>query len=136
MRCVLHNPYVDDWESALPLVSMIYNSAVHQACKYSPFFLTFLRHPNLPFFDLEESALRYRQSWPTDALRLARKLYPVVLQNLHTHADKFTRAHNLHSAAAAPTFSLGQKVYVHFPRSALPYKLAKLAKPWLPCVVM
>ncbi len=57
MLDVLDNP---EWEARLLTVMLAYNTAVHKATSSSPFFLTYLRDPAMPFFQLGE------MWWPFD----------------------------------------------------------------------
>jgi len=49
---MLDNDCTLDWERWLPAMMLSYNTQVHRATMESPFFLTFLHDPKLPYFDI------------------------------------------------------------------------------------
>lgn len=67
LRAVLDNDTTGDWERWLPFCSLAYNSHVHKSMLESPFFLTFLHDPRLPYFDLLEPRKMYGDSYTTEA---------------------------------------------------------------------
>ncbi len=58
MTMTLDVPDDPEWEARLPTVMLAYNTAVCKATNSSPFFLTYLRDPAMPFFQLGE------MGWP------------------------------------------------------------------------
>ena len=54
MRVMLEEKDTLDWEQYLAPLMLCYNTAVHKSTSLSPFFLTFLHEPRLPYLDLEE----------------------------------------------------------------------------------
>ena len=68
-----------DWEQQLVALQFSYNTQVHKSTLQSPFFLTFLHHPRMPFFDMEVPATRYSDSWPTEAFLRMQSAYRLSL---------------------------------------------------------
>ena len=62
LSCMLDNNTTLDWEEMLPAMMMSYNCHVHRATKESPFFLTYLHNPRLPYFNLDKPQPLYGQS--------------------------------------------------------------------------
>jgi len=136
LRCLLEDPDSEDWEAVLPLVALVYNTSLHQATKNSPFFLTFVRHPRLPYFDVEQFAQNATtHSWPHHAARAWSRVAQQTEVNLHRNRDTMQRAYNVRASPDLPTYEAGQHVYVHFPTTALSAKNAKFARPWLEFIV-
>ena len=52
LTAMLSNKQTLDWEEWLPALMFSYNTQVHKSTQESPFFLTFLHNPRLPFFDI------------------------------------------------------------------------------------
>ncbi len=54
MTTMLDVPDDPEWEERLPTVMLAYSTAVRKATNSSPFFLTYLKDPAMPFFQLGE----------------------------------------------------------------------------------
>ena len=94
------------WEELLPIATFSYNVSVHKQTTYSPFFLTFLHHPNLPFFDHDfDNPI---QSWPEDIFDSVHKIYDDVQKQLN---DKIPQSHGKFRQ-----FQVGDQVLVSFPK--------------------
>jgi hypothetical protein len=116
-----------DWENWLPAMSISYNCQVHKSTLYSPFYLTFLQDPNLPYFDMESPAPRYAESWPTEAFLRLQKAYQLAKHN-NTAADaKAKEYYDLRSKEQS--FSVGDRVMVFYPKQMTPGN-AKLVTNW------
>ena len=111
-----HVEGVLDWECRLPALMLAYNTQVHKSTLQSPFFLTFLHDPRLPFFDLEKPRRFYNDNWSTAAFRTLREAYQLAYKNNQSARDAMIQRHNQH--ALAKSFSVGDQVYVFFPRSS------------------
>jgi transposase InsO family protein len=70
-----------DWEQQLVALQFSYNTQVHKSTLQTPFFLTFLHHPRMPFFDMEVPATRYSDSWPTEAFLRMQNAYRLAKSN-------------------------------------------------------
>ena len=125
-----------DWEEQLPAVMLAYNTQVHKATLHSPFYLTHLYPPNLPYFDFEEPVRHYGDSWAVEAF--------------HRLQAAFRRAHdnNLEAREAMKAtfdkktterhFQIGDRVLINLPKPATAARLgekkfnAKFIPAWLP----
>ena len=101
------------WEQILQLGTFSYNVTVHKNLNYSPFYLTYLRPPNIPFFDFNIDQPEI-VSWPEDVLHSLTKIY-----------DDVTKA--LNASLPTPTgtfrkFSVGDRVLVSFPKQLFAQK--------------
>jgi transposase InsO family protein len=54
MKAQLDNDTTLDWEEHIPALALAYNSHVHSLTRETPFYLTYLHDPRLPWFDLEK----------------------------------------------------------------------------------
>jgi transposase InsO family protein len=103
-----------DWEEMLPMCNISYNTQVHKSTLFTPFYLTFLHSPNLPFFDMEIPSTKYSDSWATEAylrmqnaFRLAQRNNDEANRKLKEYVDKRTTKRN---------FEVGDKVIVYYPK--------------------
>ena len=71
LTAMLDNEETLDWEEWLPALMFSYNTQVHKSTMDSPFFLTYLHDPKLPFFDIENPQPLYKDGYvPEAAARL------------------------------------------------------------------
>jgi hypothetical protein len=122
-----------DWEALLPIVALTYNTRVHASTKASPFFLTFLRDPNMPHFDLEEEERPlYGDSWATDAFSRMRAIHRCAKENAEAAQRRGEKWYNERSAAERLSrFKVGDPVYVYFPPATFQnVQNKKLVRPW------
>ena len=71
LTAMLGNDQTLDWEEWLPALMFSYNTQVHKSTMESPFFLTYLLDPKLPFFDIENPRPLYKDGYvPEAAARL------------------------------------------------------------------
>ena len=75
LSCMLDNNTTLDWEEMLPAMMMAYNCHVHRATKESPFFLTYLHNPRLPYFNLDKPQPLYGQSYFDEAFKTLQVSY-------------------------------------------------------------
>ncbi len=87
MSTLLDNPNDEKWELFLPAVQFSYNTAVRSATNSSPFFLTDLCDPNLPYFQIGggESKL-LGENWATDRFDRMKKIYRLTQQRINAAA--------------------------------------------------
>jgi transposase InsO family protein len=117
-----------EWEDWLPALSLSYNTQVHKTTLTSPFYLMYLREPNLPYFDIDKPI--YSDSWPEEAIHRLRQTYKLAA----TNAAKARNAMQIRAAQTdrpLQSFKIGEEVLVHFPRSHFSGN-AKLARQWTP----
>ena len=113
-KTMIRYPKALDWEELLPAMMMAYNCHVQRATQESPFFLTYLHSPRLPFFNLEKPQPLYGESYVDEAFR--------GLQYSFRHAkDSMELAQNARKSyfdikMKNRFFSVGDKVLVHFPK--------------------
>ena len=69
LNSMLENEPTLDWEELLPAMMLAYNCHVQRAAKESPFFLTYLHSPWLPFLNLEKPQPLHGESFVDDAFR-------------------------------------------------------------------
>jgi len=118
-----------DWEEWLPMLAISYNTQIHRTTLQSPFFLTFLHEPNLPYFDMEESRPNYGESWPVEAYMRLRKSYKAAHEETVKASDTMKRYYD--KDVQERKFQLNDDVMVHYPRSAAPPGgNAKFLTPW------
>jgi predicted aspartyl protease len=126
-----------DWEAWLPVVTLTYNTRVHASTKASPFFLTFLRDPNLPTFDLDDEGQRpYGDSWAADAHERMQIAYRLAKANAESAQAVGKSIHDRKLRGDQLHFKVGDKVYVHFPPTVFArIQNKKFIRPWIKHVV-
>ena len=113
-----------NWPSEMPELQTIINSTTSSSRGYSPFFLTFLKHPNFPFQQLLAASTNYSdQSDLTVCFNLSNKLIKECEKTLE---EAFEKAKEAFDANAKPNkLSQGDLVYVETTqRGLLHYKFA------------
>ena len=71
LTAMLGNEQTLDWEEWLPALMFSYNTQVHESTLESPFFLTYLHNPKLPFFDIHNPRQLYKDGFvPETTARL------------------------------------------------------------------
>ena len=122
---MMENPG-DDWTAWLPALTLCYNTAVHEATKSSPFFLTYGQDPNLPNFDLIQRPL-YGENFAADRMSrlvIARRL---AKENMEIAAAKMKNYHD--KQAKVITYAVGEKCLLYSPRTCFTGN-TKFAKLW------
>ena len=66
LTAMLSNEQTLDWEEWLPALMFSYNTQVHKSTMESPFFLTYLHDPKLPFFDIQNPRPMYKDGYVPD----------------------------------------------------------------------
>lgn len=122
----------DCWELLLPSLMCMYNTRVHNATNLSPFFLTYLRDPNLPFFEIENSRTLMGEDWASDMLNRLKIAYRLAEQNLTR--TKCTQKQIFDKTAQTKEFEIGEKVLLLKSRSEFGGN-AKFAKQWTPVFI-
>ncbi len=127
---MLDVPDDPEWEARLPTVMLAYNTAVRMATNLSPFFLTYLRDPAMPFFQLGDMGRPfYGEDWAADALRRMRDVYAYTADKINQEGE---RNKKLYDSASGKhhEFLLGEKVYVRLDRQSF----ANIKnKKWIKC---
>ena len=63
LTAMLSNEQTLDWEEWLPTLMFSYNTQVHKYTLESPFFLTYLHDPKLPFFNIHNPRPTYKDGF-------------------------------------------------------------------------
>ena len=84
LSSMLDNSMTLDWEEQLPAMMMAYNCHVQRATHVTPFFLTYLHSPRLPYFDLEKPRLLYREDWSSLAFTRMQNAFKQVRSKLES----------------------------------------------------
>ena len=84
LSSMLDNSMTLDWEEQLPAMMMAYNCHVQRATHETPFFLTYLHSPRLPYFDLKKPRLLYREDWSSLAFAKMQNAFKQVRSNLES----------------------------------------------------
>ena len=101
------------WEKFLPALALAYNTAIHKSTMQSPFFLTFLHEPNLPFFDAEREQKFYTDDFAVAAYLRLQKAYATVKENI-LDANLASQRYN-NAKAKTVRYAIGEEVLVAFP---------------------
>ena len=115
MTCMLEEETTLDWEKYLPAMRISYNTATHKTLMTSPFWLTFMHEPNLPFFDLQQRQTFYSDDWGTEAYIRLKKSYAVVQEN--AAKAEAGRLKISDRTAIQRDYQLGENVLLYFPPS-------------------
>ena len=113
MRAMLDKDKTTDWESWLAPAALAFNCHVHKSTRESPFFLTYLHDPNLPFCDFDQPRKLYGENYAHEAYNLAQAAHFRIKENLEEaqrrQEDYFNRS------AKDRSYVKGQRVLCHFP---------------------
>jgi hypothetical protein len=82
MKAQLDNDTTLDWEEHIPALALAYNSHVHSLTRETPFYLTYLHDPRLPWFNLEKPRAFYTGSYPSEAFSNMQQCFQMVKENL------------------------------------------------------
>jgi transposase InsO family protein len=115
-----------DWEKWLPALTLSYNTQVHKTTFHTPFYLTYLREHNLPYFDLEKRL--YNEDWPDVALHRLRQTQKLCMENA-VRAQK-AMSDRAESSEQYKTLKVGDKILLNFPQSHFPDN-GKFAQKWI-----
>jgi hypothetical protein len=117
-----------DWEVWLPVLALSYNTAVHKSTLQSPFYLTYLHHPNMPYFDMDEPTSSDPKSWATEAYLRMMSAYRLARSN-NEEALLIGKEYYDRSATKEKEFQVGDHVLVFFPK-AMNKDNHKISEPW------
>jgi transposase InsO family protein len=132
LRALMEDPD-GDWETLLPVVMLTYNTRVHSSVKASPFFLTFLRDPALPYFDLDERRPLHGESWAANAMERLKEVQRVAKENMERAQAIGKENHDDKIKGNLRTFQPGEDVWVKFDPMSFPkIRNKKFMRPWLP----
>ena len=127
LQAMLDNKQTLDWEELLPAMMFCYNTHVQRATKQSPFYITRLHHPRLPYFNLDKPQPMYRDDYLGTAFSNMRLSYAQVRDSLHE--ARFAREQYFNRRTKEREFSVGQEVLVKFPKIPTGVN-PKFFKPW------
>ena len=119
LTAMLGNDQTLDWEEWLPALMFSCNTQVHKSTLESPFFLTYLHDPRLPFFDIKQPRPLYKEGFvPETTARLG-----TAYKQAHEHMEeaRLLRERYYNKRAETRQFAVGDRCLVHFeatPRSA------------------
>ena len=129
LKSVLEDGETLEWEKYIPPLLLAYNTAIHKTTQNSPFFLTFLHEPRLPYFDLQQQQVFYTDDFATDAYGRLKKVYKAVKEHSEKENAK-SRAQN-NKQAKHKEFAEREAVLVAFPNTK-PGGNPKFEKPYKP----
>ena len=105
LTAMLGNDQTLDWEEWLPALIFSYNTQVHKSTLESPFFLTYLHNPRLPFFDIKQPRPLYKEGFvPKTTARLG-----TAYKQAHEHMEeaRLLRERYYNRRAETRQFSVG-----------------------------
>ena len=114
---MLDNKHTLDWEELLPAMMFCYNTHVQRATLESPFFLTYLHSPRLPYFNLEKPRPLYRDDYLGHAFTNMRLSFRQVRDNLED--ARKAREQYFNRRTKERSFRVGEQVLVKFPKIPL-----------------
>ena len=106
----------NDWESLLPSLKMAYNTASHSSTGYTPFFLTYGRHPTLPSSLITND---FQEGFIDD--ELGRQMSEIVRSTRRMrsllHDAHSSQKEQFDKRARKKDFKVGDRMYVTRPHS-------------------
>ncbi len=135
MCTLLDDPDDEEWELFLPAVQFSYNTAVRSATNSSPFFLTYLCDPNLPYFQLGGGDSKLLgENWAADRFDRMKKVYRLTQQGITAAAARDAQYYNRNHSHL--DFRVGDRVFVKHERATFQkVKNKKFVKTWKKAVV-
>ena len=127
MRAILDNNQTLDWEQYLAPLELSYNTMISKSVMHSPFFLTFLQEPRMPFFNPEKEKTLYSDDYATGCLSRLRVTYRLAAATQEENNRASLAQRN--KGAQHVEFLPEQPVLVAFPIRELEGN-AKLRKPY------
>jgi hypothetical protein len=129
----LENTKTLAWEELLPYLMLMYNTHVHKSTLDSPFFLTFMHDPRMPFFDMDKPRVAYGPDFVSETFRMMQHLHQAVKVNFEEAQECRKRYYD--KTAKERTFLQGDKVMVYF-QNAPPRINLKNFLHWVPYTVV
>jgi transposase InsO family protein len=114
----------EDW---LAPMCFSYNTCTHKSTLHSPFYLTYLHPPRLPFGDLDDLP-RQPMNWAEEAFQRMQRAYRLAKEN-NVEASRKSKEH-YDLRAKEKQFSVGNQVLVHFHKAIQTKGNPKFATPW------
>lgn len=125
-----------DWANNIQIIANAIRNSVHEATRYSPYFIMFGR--NMVSDGREYRHLRDNAEGNEGLVNTERdKLYKEIRENLKKAFEKHSRYYNLRANANCPTFELGEKLLKKNTELSDKGKgyCAKLAPKYIPAIV-
>jgi hypothetical protein len=129
----LENTKTLEWEELLPYLILMYNTHVHKSTQDSPFFLTFMHDPRMPFFDMDKPRVAYGADFVSETFRMMQHVHQAVKVNLEGAQECSKRY--IDKTAKERTFLQGDKGMVYFPNPP-PRINPKFFSHWVPYTVV
>ena len=116
------------WHLSLNDFMLITNASVSKARGFSPFFLTYFKHPNFPFQDFDkQNPLYHDNSSVADLLNSSQKYISAAAKNSQDSFNEYKM--HFDKTATTSKFELGDLIYIHTTqRGSLHHKFAKRFK--------
>ena len=116
-----------DWAAFLKPLQFAHNSALNKSTNFTPHYLTFLQHPNLPD-SLNSKKVIYNDNYSSEAFRRMQYAHRLVYQNNEEARLAYTA--NFNKRMRTRQFKIGDEIIAIFPISpkVLNHKLAPIWK--------
>ena len=107
---------------------LIANASISKTRGFSPFFLTYFKHPNFPFQDFnKQDPLYHDNSTVADLLNKSQKYVSAAAENSHNSFNEYKT--HFDRNAISSKFELGDLIYIHTTqRGSMHHKFAKRFK--------
>ena len=113
MKTMLDNTTTLDWEELLPSLMMSYNMHVHASTKETPFFLTYMADPKLPYFDIQQPRTHYGETYAQSAFVRSQDAFKRAEENMK-EAQEIREVYYAKKSKQR-NFEPGDRVMVYFP---------------------
>ena len=116
------------WHLSLNDFMLITNASVSKTRGFSPFFLTYFKHPNFPFQDFDKQNPMYQDdSSVADLLNCSQKYISAAAKNSENSFEEYKM--HFEKKAKTTKFELGDLLYIHTTqRGTMHHKFAKRFK--------
>jgi hypothetical protein len=104
----LENTKTLEWEELLLYLMLMYNTHVDKSTQDSPFFLTFMHDPRMPFFDMDKPRVAYGADFVSETFRMMQHVHQAVKVNLEDAQECSKRYYD--KTAKERSFLPGDKV--------------------------
>ena len=102
-----------DWEPLLASAQLAYNCHIHKSTQESPFFLTYLHDPRLPFFDLNKPRRFTDDSFVHETFMIAQEAYLSANKNMQNAAEIQKKYYD--EGVKERKVHAGERVMIYFP---------------------